>query len=603
MLPADANTVYWTGQNGAAPAPANSCSPQRVLTIRFAQPVSSVIFTLGVAGFVGADTITVTDDGGDNIPYSISSAQSVIVQLPAQGIRQITLAPQSTNTWSYFLDKLTYSAATPSIALLDPVPQLVSGNAVVTDVGLLAGSGTPVAGVGADSAAQVVIRIYANSVGEQLTLSLMNDQGAVSNSQAGDGQLTTVDGRHAGSQLQLTAVNTPQGLPMAFALYTPPADFVRQSGASIFNQSGNSADLLAATRTLTLKVVSATVKSASSTLSFTLARPPVTLVHGIWGAPSNWDSFSAVVADQRFPAARATYDEDVTARVLSTSPAYPGLPTRASALGLAFNAPGVAAQIGKNLLQFRRTRSLAAAQTDVVAHSMGALVVRQVEHLSGYAGADSFGSGNIHKLIAIGAPYLGTPVALQLLNSADTNACTRNSLGAFGNPSILTATVDSPANAVSGAVADLRGDGWGDDVFKYANLGALLIPAPHAPPTAVLAGKTQAANLASLTCPSSNSVCWVRTACSSNPLAQDYSPAGWNAIFGQDNDGFVPILSQAAGALLNTTMFSGLLHSTGMEGASGLGFTGPAELDSASAMQAAVVQLLNAGIRSLSFLP
>ena len=79
---------------------------------------------------------------------------------------------------------------------------------------------------------------------------------------------------------------------------------------------------------------------------------------------------------------------------------------------------------------FRSQKNAAAAQADVVAHSMGGDVTRTLLNLDGYAGTDSFGTGVVHKLITIGTPYLGSPLAVQLLQ--DSNSLMRTMLAESG---------------------------------------------------------------------------------------------------------------------------------------------------------------------------
>jgi len=591
------NTVYWTAQGCAA--------WQADLSIHFAQPVSGVTFHLGATG--ASATFTVQDDQGDSVPVNLGPSGSTPVSLSGRNVQKITIVPSSPSGWSYYLDNVTYTPATPSITLLDPVPQLLVGGSVATDPGLLSIGGAPVSGVAADSAARLVVRINANSIGEQLTLALLNDQGAVSGSAGEDGELTTIDGRQSGGQLQLTAVHTTQG-PMAFAMYTPPADFVRQNGLSAilaslpvpFAQPG-SGDSQAATRTVTLRLTSLTVKGSTTSTPIVLARPPVVLAHDLWGGPADWNSFSALTTDpaQRFFVARASYNRSLAGRLLASTPTYSGLAGNTNDLGFAANAPTVWEQIEKQVLAFRREKSLAAAQADVVAHGMGGLVARTLEGLPGFAGADSFGAGDIHKLITLGSPHFGTPVALDLLNQPDSNACTRNWLAQTGDISLLSATLDAPANVVTGAIGDLRGDGRGDDLAQYAPLNNVRVPNGHPVSTAVIAAITLPSNLNSLACPGNAAACLVRQFCSSDPLAQAMTPSGWFSVFGQTNDGFAPLMSEWNGFSPLGYVFPGIVHSPGLES---LGFTGPSELDESRLVQPAVVQLLNGAVHGIGFM-
>src|SRR5277367_1012671 len=80
-------------------------------------------------------------------------------------------------------------ASPPQVTLLDPVPQLLSGAKVTSNLNTLATKGRVVQGAGADGATQMVLRIPANAAGEQFTLTVINDQGVQSTSAAEDGGL------------------------------------------------------------------------------------------------------------------------------------------------------------------------------------------------------------------------------------------------------------------------------------------------------------------------------------------------------------------------------------------------------------------------------
>ena len=55
--------------------------------------------------------------------------------------------------------------APPQLTLLDPVPALLSGPMVTTDVNVLATKGRVVQGVAADGVTEMVLRVPANSAG------------------------------------------------------------------------------------------------------------------------------------------------------------------------------------------------------------------------------------------------------------------------------------------------------------------------------------------------------------------------------------------------------------------------------------------------------
>lgn len=326
--------------------------------------------------------------------------------------------------------------------ILDPVPDLQQGNQILSDPDSLATLGTPVTGIAADGAARVVLRIRAAQAGQSITLSLLNDQGGVSSSATADGTLATTNGTPAAGQLQLTAVNTLEG-PMAFALYEPPIDFDRPGT----DPSGPVVDDNSPSRPVSFQLASASGPPNLVTAPFTIWRPPVVLVHGLWGDPSDWNNFTPFITDSRFSDSqfsvrRANYNYPTNGALSNVTPFSLSLSTaRTNSLGFAFNAPLVLDEIQTTINDFRQARQAAATQVDLIAHSMGGTIARTLEYLSGYTDNSSFGIGNVHKLITIGTPHLGSPLANQLLQ----DICVRNAFAHEGRFAITTATLSGAA--------------------------------------------------------------------------------------------------------------------------------------------------------------
>ncbi len=173
----------------------------------------------------------------------------------------------------------------PCVELVDPISDLINaaGTDVTNDPVLLATEGTVVTGTSADAASRLLIRIYANSPGDQLTVTLSGDgQGDLNGLPQPYGYVRTLlpgDGGISGSQVTVTAVNTGTG-PMAFAVYHPPSSFSR-----------GGADDTAASRVVTITINANATASHFSTPIY-LLRPPVVLVHGIWGSFDDWLPFA-----------------------------------------------------------------------------------------------------------------------------------------------------------------------------------------------------------------------------------------------------------------------------------------------------------------------
>ncbi|MFZ0284992.1 MAG: hypothetical protein WAL32_07155 [Terriglobales bacterium] len=468
------------------------------------------------------------------------------------------------------------------MTLLDPVPTLLSGPMVTTKVNTLATKGRVVQGSSADGASELVLRVPANAAGEQFTFTVINDQGQQSISAAEDGGLAAIgSASFTLSQLTVSAVSTSQG-PMAFAIYGAPVDFPRPEG-----QDENATD-----RFITLNVL-ADDTGLSSNTPVTLLRPPLGLIHGLWGSPASWDNFTPLITDPRFTIGRANYSAVIGGQIKSYKPSYPSwavssLKTaQANSLGFAYNAPLVLKQLAAFVNQFKTGTNpdgipVAAVQVDIVAHSMGGDITRTFPLVKGFYGNTTFGLGGVHKLITIGTPHWGSPLAPYLLDNNDQ--CVRGVLATSGSPSFTTVTFKD-GTTTTGGVGDLQGDGFGGSLSPA--LQALQNPIPHPLPTALIQGLESQGQLDGLD--SSSVAEAIRVLCFGNYLAKHLTSTGWPEIFNQESDSIVPALSEVAG-LTDFTQINGVIHSASAEL---LGFGPPAELDAAGDIPATVTNLLN----------
>jgi hypothetical protein len=112
-------------------------------------------------------------------------------------------------------------------------------------------------------------------------------------------------------------------------------------------------------------------------------------------------------------------------------------------------------------------------------------------------------------------------------------------------------------------------------------------------PMALVSAITQGGNnLSDLDCLYFCAAYWLKQSCYTDTLAQDLTPTGWYAVFGQYNDAVVPLLSQLNGGTAgpNTPTLAGVMHSPGLES---LDFLPPSELDPSSNVPEQVVFLLD----------
>jgi len=492
-----------------------------------------------------------------------------------------------------------------SIQFVDPVPSLQTANPaqLKSDDEALANLGSPVYGIAADGVAQVVLRIGANYAGQQITLSMLDEAGkAVDADVPGQpgvyGWLSSVNGNEHVSQLPVTAKQV-EGTYMAFAVYHAPIDFSRSAQTPTIN------DDAAISRTIQFNAVPTATGDTSFNITsqLTVWRPPVVLVHGLWADESSWLTFSPFVTDNRFFIGFVDYSYGVSVNtpvppiinpLLGGNLDLSGM--RANSLGFDYNAPFVLDEIQDYIRMFRTFRNAAAAQADIVAHSMGGVVartlIRQKTYASAGAGRDSFGQGSIHKLITIGTPHYGTKLAGDLLASP----CMAGTLAYFKDMySFRTATMNGAS--VNGAVGDLQGDGKGGSPSAALSRIDDATQIQAVVPTAMIAGEVSLSNLAGL-----DSFWQQKTAlrlwCGSEPLAQKLaSSSTWPTEFDNlPNDGIVPVSSQLHSSSPGPAIL-GVVHS---QGCLGLGFTPPFELgpdsDVSAEVQIGVIGLLNASL-------
>lgn len=646
--------VYWIGTLSSLQASYSTCdgyenaftwfNPTSIWGILCEEVASDPITSATVENATSPTAVTFTFPGVNyttcdvscTTPYFLGYPNGVTFETPVFGF--ISSVPPTVLDGQFATDSSgqllpAFKMVAPTvITMIDPDPDLLvtssdsSGTGpsvtVTNDPNALATGGRLVQGVAADGVAEVLLRIPAGAVGQQLTLTLAGGQDAGYSNANEDGGLADPlapgpENTTFSQTVTVTAVSvtTAQGTkPMAFALYQPPKDFPRSAGED--------ASLTTRVESVQFASPSGLTPGVPPALKITIVRPPVVLVHGLWGSANDWNNFAPLyslnssLADPKFSTSAADYDVPLGTNAV-VSPNYPFgsyvlSQATTNSLGFSFNAPWVLSQIKVAVWQMRDGKNplnapVAAVQADIVAHSMGADVARAAAEAGDYLLSANYGKGVIHKLIAIGAPFLGSPLANDLLG--DSNTCVRDILAAYGDPSFSSVTLDyGTANSATfgGAVGDLEGQTF-PTVSPGPAILALDEPTPPLPPdftipTAFIAGLATSTNLGGLGC----DFCYahaVRDACPNDPLAAALTPTGWPGLFGESSDAVVPFTSQVDDYNNDLSLLSvnyGFIHSAGL---TKLDFNLPDELGDGDAqtMANAVEQLLNTPVTDPHF--
>jgi pimeloyl-ACP methyl ester carboxylesterase len=491
------------------------------------------------------------------------------------------------------LGSVAYAQTPGTYTLSDPVPTLLNGPQVTTDVATLAAGGRTVQGVAADSVSEIVIALQTASAGEQISFQVINDQGHPSTSTADDGALGAIGTTTFNqSAITVSSVTAPSGGAIAFAIYQAPLDFARPGGSD---------------QPLTQRAVSISWQtgagSPSGSIPITIIRPPVVLVHGLWGSPSDWDGFLPLLTDSRFAISRADYSFYVGDGLESTTPSYDVVGyARANSLGFAYNAQQVAQQIESFVTSFKTGANplqipVAAVEADIVGHSMGGDVTRTMPLITGFGSDTTFGQGNVHKLITVDTPHLGSPLATALL--AASNECVADTFATDGLYTFLSVTTEYTNITISGAIGDLVGDGNGGGMSPALQAlqpsSRIPLQVPHLIPTTYLAGAMSMSQLDGLNDPPAL-VQAIQYFCDGDPLADNLTVAGWPTILGAQSDAIVPLSSQVNNSTSVTTIAA--IHSPGTEE---LGFKPPSALDQSTTNPTTVINLLNTWIQDATY--
>lgn len=367
---------------------------------------------------------------------------------------------------------------------------------------------------------------------------------------------------------------------MAFAVYYAPKDFVRD---------GNSNDSSIGVRDVFADASVGGVVQAEQPIA--IVRPPVVFIHGIWGSDDDGDQILSSLLSEGVGLTTYALGYDGPVTIASSTPSYgSNLVVSGSNLGFSYGASIVLPELNDAIADYRTNNTLgqpiAVARADIVAHSMGGDIARTLPAMGNFTQSANYEKGPIHKLITIGTPHLGSPLAQQLLNGS--NNCVKGIL-AFKHRYAFTSVTLSSGYSYTGGVGDLQADVYGtslSNALAAIQHGSVMIA------TGLIAANMSQAQLSAGDTDSHAKE--IRTLCgllANNPLANALTSSGWPTVLSGESDAIVPVNSQLAGSTQNTVFALGEeVHSPGTEE---LGFAGPSELDDTAVIPSEVLTLLN----------
>ncbi len=321
------------------------------------------------------------------------------------------------------------------IELVEPTSPMLEGPDISSNELVLLIPGEPRWGLAADGETRLLVRLPVTGPGN-VQFGLSDERGQT----LGVGSLSSPGGSENATGLPVGVSEPVPGQYLAFAVLRAPENFARDAADHDLTQ-----------RTIRLTAQYFPQGGGQSTVyerDVVLVRPPVMLLHGLWGSPATtWGS-----GDQQWS---IRSDPRFTIRVgdFETRNAKP----------FRDNVPGTRSGVEDALASLRRS-GIAATQADVVGHSMGGLLTRLLAaNVNGdYVRDDNYAAGDINRLIALDTPHAGSPLANLLLDLVELPV-----VGPLLEPRIEVAL----GKVRDGAVHDLR-----IDSPEIVNLPAASLP-------------------------------------------------------------------------------------------------------------------------------
>jgi pimeloyl-ACP methyl ester carboxylesterase len=312
--------------------------------------------------------------------------------------------------------------------VLDPVPNFLNPIAstsppyftITGSASALTSGGRSVTGVAADGVAQLLIRARGVDPTHTIAVVLLDENNNMAPPDGEDGTLFSLFGGAVPvGEAVIPTVQNVDGINYVFVGYKSPIDYARSGGG----------DNATAFRKIGIVVFDTNTNVAIATTQLNLFRPPVFFIHGLWSGPGTWDDFSVQLwqSIDGITSSTADYQAFNWDSVMN-------------------NTPRVFTQMVYALNSFKTANSAAAAQLDLVVHSMGGLISNTMPNLVAFQSPANYGSGYIHKLITIDTPYQGSQLAAGL-NKIVPNAGCRQLLNGFGALSLGAVMDLDPASS------------------------------------------------------------------------------------------------------------------------------------------------------------
>jgi len=278
------------------------------------------------------------------------------------------------------------SSSKSPYSLLDPNPSLIDENGnLINDINLAASLTTYRNGTITDGVSKLILLIDSN---DPLQFSINHTKP----DDLSNGMLSSLSQSNVNNLSSTNDVNphnVSHGKSVVAAVYTPPGSF---------NQ-----DKTADHRTINVNVNVSNANDADTRtlhkVPIQLYRPPVVLIHGVWtNSDETWNK--STFKERLEKNGYKVFLADYAAHNAKTFHPYAipeignhGIDSLRKEIAKASNSC--------------HNQSIAAAQVDVIAHSMGGLMARGFVQQPNYKRKENFMKGSIHRLITIGTPHFG----------------------------------------------------------------------------------------------------------------------------------------------------------------------------------------------------